>query len=502
MRRLSPRTEPFFLSVAYLAPHSGGPRETDDPANQATPVPAPRHRNRFASEPMPQSPSFNEADVSDKPAVVRNRRLLPARRIAGITENYRQRLESLLAIDEGIAAIVGALQSAGELDNTLFLYTSTTASSTASTGSRGQGAGLRAVDPRAARDPRAGRAARRAHDAGVGQRRPCTDDRRRGERSSTQRRRARCCLAREPHAVRRPRHPARDAAVQRDPHAAVRLHRVRERRTGAVRPRRRSERAREPPRRLRRLRDPHGARAAARVAQALLGRFLPESAHVSRCASPAAVGRCVHVLGADTTRILRTDFRFGSRRDPTALGRSPRPSEAPAARCARPRTSPTAAPARSPPPPVAASRGARGNRMPRPWRPPRGRQGHAPVRRRRRARRRHLRGAPRRDRRPDRPERRREDHGLQRDHAALQPDSGEIAFDGESLLRTKPHRVIRRGIARTFQNLALFPTMSILENVRVGEHGAPAAATRSSCSTTSAWRTWRTVRPAACRSAR
>jgi branched-chain amino acid transport system ATP-binding protein len=51
------------------------------------------------------------------------------------------------------------------------------------------------------------------------------------------------------------------------------------------------------------------------------------------------------------------------------------------------------------------------------------------------------------------------------------PDSGEIMFDGESLLRTKPHRVIRRGIARTFQNLALFPTMSILENVRVGEHG-------------------------------
>jgi N-acetylglucosamine-6-sulfatase len=123
VRRLAPRTEPFFLSVAYLAPHSGGPREADDPANQATPVPAPRHRNRFASEPLPQSPSFNEADVSDKPAVVRNRRLLPARRIAGITENYRQRLESLLAIDEGIAAIIGALQSAGELDNTLFVYT-------------------------------------------------------------------------------------------------------------------------------------------------------------------------------------------------------------------------------------------------------------------------------------------------------------------------------------------------------------------------------------------
>jgi branched-chain amino acid transport system ATP-binding protein len=51
------------------------------------------------------------------------------------------------------------------------------------------------------------------------------------------------------------------------------------------------------------------------------------------------------------------------------------------------------------------------------------------------------------------------------------PDSGDVVFDGETLLRTKPHRVIRRGIARTFQNLALFPTMSVLDNVRVGAHG-------------------------------
>jgi branched-chain amino acid transport system ATP-binding protein len=51
------------------------------------------------------------------------------------------------------------------------------------------------------------------------------------------------------------------------------------------------------------------------------------------------------------------------------------------------------------------------------------------------------------------------------------PDSGDVVFDGETLLRTKPHRVIRRGIARTFQNLALFPTMTVLENVRVGAHG-------------------------------
>src|SRR5256885_3056147 len=50
------------------------------------------------------------------------------------------------------------------------------------------------------------------------------------------------------------------------------------------------------------------------------------------------------------------------------------------------------------------------------------------------------------------------------------PDSGRLSFDGRSLLRTPPHRVIRRGIARTFQNVELFDSMSVLENVRVGAH--------------------------------
>ena len=50
------------------------------------------------------------------------------------------------------------------------------------------------------------------------------------------------------------------------------------------------------------------------------------------------------------------------------------------------------------------------------------------------------------------------------------PDSGEIAFAGQSLLRTPAYRVVRRGIARTFQNVELFPSMTVLENVEVGSH--------------------------------
>ena len=50
------------------------------------------------------------------------------------------------------------------------------------------------------------------------------------------------------------------------------------------------------------------------------------------------------------------------------------------------------------------------------------------------------------------------------------PDEGDVRFDGESLLGTSPSSVIRRGIARTFQNVELFRGMSVLDNVRVGAH--------------------------------
>jgi branched-chain amino acid transport system ATP-binding protein len=48
------------------------------------------------------------------------------------------------------------------------------------------------------------------------------------------------------------------------------------------------------------------------------------------------------------------------------------------------------------------------------------------------------------------------------------PDEGRVAFDGHDLLRTPVHRVVKRGVARTFQNVALWPTLSVLDNVKVG----------------------------------
>lgn len=51
-----------------------------------------------------------------------------------------------------------------------------------------------------------------------------------------------------------------------------------------------------------------------------------------------------------------------------------------------------------------------------------------------------------------------------------QPSSGSVVFDGKDLLSVPAHEIAHLGIARTFQNLALFPTMSLLENVMVGAH--------------------------------
>ena len=50
------------------------------------------------------------------------------------------------------------------------------------------------------------------------------------------------------------------------------------------------------------------------------------------------------------------------------------------------------------------------------------------------------------------------------------PNEGEVEFDGETLLKTPVHGIVRRGIARTFQNVELFKTMSVLDNVLVGAH--------------------------------
>ncbi len=50
------------------------------------------------------------------------------------------------------------------------------------------------------------------------------------------------------------------------------------------------------------------------------------------------------------------------------------------------------------------------------------------------------------------------------------PHAGRVVLDGQDLTRVRPHRVVRLGIARTFQNPVLFEHMTVLENLEVGAH--------------------------------
>ena len=118
IRQRAPLSQPFFLQVAVLAPHA----ENGNP--NPNPRPAPRHLGAYTGETLPRPPSFDEENVSDKPRFVRDRERLPASVISGLTDYYRARLASLLAVDDLVANLYGALAETGELDNTLIIFTS------------------------------------------------------------------------------------------------------------------------------------------------------------------------------------------------------------------------------------------------------------------------------------------------------------------------------------------------------------------------------------------
>jgi len=115
--------KPFFLNIAPLAPHTvavaSGARMEGTPA-----LPAPRHASRFAQTPLPRYPNFNEADLSDKPFVAAFfPELMNEDQIASLTDHYRGRMGSLLAVDDLVKRVVKALRKAGVYDDTDIVFT-------------------------------------------------------------------------------------------------------------------------------------------------------------------------------------------------------------------------------------------------------------------------------------------------------------------------------------------------------------------------------------------
>ncbi|MGH2966439.1 MAG: sulfatase family protein [Solirubrobacterales bacterium] len=124
--RRARKPRPFFLWLTYTAPHVGLPNPSPLPPSdcRGTAKPASRDAHAFDSEPLPMPPSFNEADVSDKPPAVRKLPLLDDAQIADIQRRYRCELESLRSVDDGVKQVIDALAAKDDLDNTLIIYTS------------------------------------------------------------------------------------------------------------------------------------------------------------------------------------------------------------------------------------------------------------------------------------------------------------------------------------------------------------------------------------------
>lgn len=129
IRRRAPQGQPFYLSIAPLAPHVEVFRRDDGNDDAETPQypnprPAPRDINRFQHENLPKGPSFNEADVADKPIAIRERPLMSGAASGQARNRYRSRLGSLLAVDDMVKRIVNTLRQTGDLNDTVIVFMS------------------------------------------------------------------------------------------------------------------------------------------------------------------------------------------------------------------------------------------------------------------------------------------------------------------------------------------------------------------------------------------
>lgn len=111
IRRAALADQPLFLYLAPYAPHS--------PATAA-----PRHEGLFADETYPRSPAFAEADLSDKPLILREALPLEPWQLEAIDRHWRERLRAMQSVDDMVERVVATLAELGELERTYIVYAS------------------------------------------------------------------------------------------------------------------------------------------------------------------------------------------------------------------------------------------------------------------------------------------------------------------------------------------------------------------------------------------
>ena len=121
IRKYVPKDKPLFLQLDQYAPHAGPGR---DNRCVNAPVPTPGDEKLFRGAKLPEPPSFNEEDISDKPSFIKDLPALGKKATASIKRRYRCALASLAGVDRGVKKIWQALGQTGERDNTVLVFMS------------------------------------------------------------------------------------------------------------------------------------------------------------------------------------------------------------------------------------------------------------------------------------------------------------------------------------------------------------------------------------------
>ena len=111
IHRQNTKKQPFFIYLAPYAPHL--PMTSAD-----------RHKNMLNKIKVPRTPSFNEKDISDKPAWVQGQPIMSKVKIKRLDKKYQGATRMLLAVDEMVLKIVNKLREKGILENTYIIFTS------------------------------------------------------------------------------------------------------------------------------------------------------------------------------------------------------------------------------------------------------------------------------------------------------------------------------------------------------------------------------------------
>jgi arylsulfatase A-like enzyme len=117
--------KPFFIWWAPAAPHREDVATTLMGRPGRDPRPAPRYAKKSSSFRLPRPPSFNERDISDKGANMRNHApILTDKQIKQLQLDYEGRIGSLLAVDDHVKRLMTILKRTHQMKNTLVVFVS------------------------------------------------------------------------------------------------------------------------------------------------------------------------------------------------------------------------------------------------------------------------------------------------------------------------------------------------------------------------------------------